>query len=95
LQEIPRQLTELGKSAKPDKGWSVDCPEAYEIILAGDTLVLGGAGEVTARSAAAGKLLWTVKVDEKARGLAVAGGRLYVSTDKGKIHCFGAAAGKP
>ncbi len=94
-KEIPRQLTELGKSAKLDKGWSADCPEAYEIILAGDTLVLGGAGEVTARSAAAGKLLWTVKVDGKARGLAVAGGRLYVSTDKGGIHCFGAAGAKP
>jgi outer membrane protein assembly factor BamB len=87
-KEIPKQLTELGKSANKGNGWSVDCPEAYEIILAGDTLLLGGDGEVTARAAGDGKLLWTGKVDGKARGLAAANGRLYVSTDKGKIHCF-------
>ena len=87
-KEISRQLSELGKSSNTGKVWSVNCPEAYEIILAGDTLFLGGDGEVSARAAGDGKPLWTGKVDGKARGLAVADGRLYVSTDKGGIHCF-------
>ncbi|HUU91650.1 MAG TPA: PQQ-binding-like beta-propeller repeat protein, partial [Phycisphaerae bacterium] len=35
-----------------------------------------------------GKPIWSADVRGKARGLAVAGGRLFVSTDTGAIHCF-------
>ncbi|MHC4744570.1 MAG: outer membrane protein assembly factor BamB family protein, partial [Planctomycetota bacterium] len=34
------------------------------------------------------EVIWKAKVDGKARGLAVADGRLYVSTDTGRIYCF-------
>ena len=35
-----------------------------------------------------GRHVWSSKVDGRAYGLAVSNGKLYVSTDKGTIHCF-------
>ncbi|MFH1266624.1 MAG: PQQ-binding-like beta-propeller repeat protein, partial [Planctomycetota bacterium] len=59
------------------------------LILAGDVLFAGGADQVVAVEAATGKTLWTGKVQGTAKGLAVAAGRLFVSTDEGKIYSFG------
>ncbi len=64
-----------------------ECPDA--LILAGNTLFAGGKNQVVAVDAATGKKLWSGKVDGMAKGLAVADGRLLVSTDKGLIYCFG------
>ena len=61
----------------------------------------GGRGRVAAFSAADGKKLWEAPVDGAAWSLAIADGSLFVSTDKGRIHCFRPAraalssAGKP
>jgi outer membrane protein assembly factor BamB len=63
-----------------------DCPHA--LILAGSTLFAGGEGSVAAIDAADGTPRWTAPVPGRARGLAVAEGRLFVSTDRGAIHCF-------
>ncbi len=63
-----------------------ECPDA--LILAHDVLVAGGKDRVVAVDAATGKKLWTGSVDGTAKGLAVAAGRLFVSTDKGMIHSF-------
>jgi len=70
--------------------WKTSCSCADELILAGDTLIAGGAGRVLAIDAAKGDVRWNATVDGAAKGLAVAGGRLLVSTDKGNIYCFGA-----
>lgn len=70
--------------------WKTPCSCADELILAGDTLIAGGAGQVMAIDAARGQVRWTVEVDGAAKGLAVANGRLLVSTDKGTIYSFGA-----
>jgi outer membrane protein assembly factor BamB len=61
---------------------------AYSLIMSGDVLFAGRNGAVVAISAKDGKDLWTGTVKGKVYGLAVAGGRLYASTDKGVIHCF-------
>ncbi len=63
------------------------CPDA--LILAGNTLFAGGKNQVVAVDATTGKQLWNGKVEGTAKGLAVADGRLLVSTDKGLIYCFG------
>ena len=63
------------------------------MILAGDLLFAGGDRRVTAVKATSGEWVWTGDVDGRASGLAAADGRLYVSTNTGKIHCF--AQGKP
>ena len=88
LEKVTAELQRLKQDAGKVFNFSVNCPLAYELILAGETIFLGGDSIVCAISARDGKQLWKAPVNGKARGLAVAGGRLYVSTDKGKIHCF-------
>ncbi len=81
---------ELGRTIR----WEIPCVLNDALILAGDVLVAGGAGEVRAIDARSGKILWEGKVEGNAKGLAAADGRLLVSADTGKIYCF-AAEGAP
>jgi outer membrane protein assembly factor BamB len=69
--------------------WSVprDCPHA--LILAGGVLFAGGTNKVVAYGIAEGDVQWSRAVHGRARALAAAGGRLFVSTDTGNIHMFG------
>jgi outer membrane protein assembly factor BamB len=63
------------------------------LILAGETLFAGGDDRVAAFDATTGKMRWSARVTGKAHGLAVAHGRLFVSTDRGTIHCFSPGGG--
>jgi hypothetical protein len=74
--------------------WKTKADYPHDMILAGETLFAGGEGRVAAFDAASGKERWSALVTGKAHGLAVANGRLFVSTDRGAIHCFRAAAGR-
>ena len=58
------------------------------VIVAGNSIIAGGGTTVTAVDAKSQKVIWTTQVDGTPHGLAVAGGRLYVSTDRGSIYCF-------
>ncbi|MBP8131064.1 MAG: PQQ-binding-like beta-propeller repeat protein [Candidatus Hydrogenedentes bacterium] len=68
--------------------WNQPCPYTEGIILAGSNLYLGGQDAVAAFDTKTGEEIWTASVSGRAPGLAVANGRLVVSTDKGGIHCF-------
>ena len=94
LDAIEPELTALGPKMDACYLWRTpaDCP--HDLILAGATLFAGGDDRVAAFDAATGKMLWSVSVTGKAHGLAVANGRLFVSTDRGTIHCFGSGAGE-
>ena len=70
--------------------WREPCNQQHALILAGDILFAGGNNEVVAYAASDGKRVWSAPVNGDAMGIAVAHGRLLVSTDKGTIHCFGA-----
>jgi outer membrane protein assembly factor BamB len=63
------------------------------LIIAGRTVYTAGGKKVVALDGPARKITWSANVDAKPWGLAVAGGRLYVSTAKGSIYCFGASGG--
>lgn len=78
-----------------EKQWSVNVPGGMAAIVAGKKAVVGGAGRVGAVDLAAQKASWSAEVQGNVYGLAAANGRLYVSTDKGKIYCFGEAASRP
>ena len=80
-------ITKIRRSNKQTI-WSVPGPYHYELILAGDTLFAGSDDEVAAISTDDGSVLWTAPVSGRVRGLAVANGGLFVSTDLGAIHCF-------
>ena len=61
------------------------------MILAGGVLYAGGRGRALAVDAATGKKLWGLEAPGKVRGLAVANGRLLVSSDDGSVLCFAAS----
>jgi outer membrane protein assembly factor BamB len=73
----------------------VPCRFPFAIVGAGETLFAGGDGEVAAFSAVDGRLLWTHSVDGRAYGLAVANGRLLVSTDEGVLTAFAVDSSLP
>ncbi|MCL4201586.1 MAG: PQQ-binding-like beta-propeller repeat protein [Pirellulaceae bacterium] len=58
------------------------------LILAGDVLYAGGENRVDAIDANTGRALWSHETSSCVRDLAVAQGRLYVSTIDGAIRCF-------
>lgn len=59
------------------------------MIVAGDQAVLGGQGRVILVDLNRRVIVWTAEVEGAACGLAVADGRLHVSTDRGMIYGFG------
>ena len=70
--------------------WSIDSLPPLELIKAGDVILVGLDGRVRAYDVADGRQIWNAEVDGAAYGLAVAAGRLMVSTDRGHIYAFGA-----
>jgi outer membrane protein assembly factor BamB len=70
--------------------WSRAARYPCALILAGSTLVAGGDDEVAAFDAQDGALRWKARVQGSALGLAVARGRLFVSTDAGQVQAFAA-----
>ncbi|RKX99941.1 hypothetical protein DRP77_12420, partial [Candidatus Poribacteria bacterium] len=89
LEEVNRKLKEVEEfMAEKAVKWKLPCELSSSMIKSGDVLFVGGKGAVIAVDAVTGKELWRCEVEGEARGLAVANGRLYVSTDKGNIYCF-------
>jgi outer membrane protein assembly factor BamB len=72
--------------------WTQPLAHDSALILAGETLVIGGQDEVVCLDANTGKQTWKAAVEGEARGLAAADGHLLVSTTTGKIHAFADAA---
>jgi len=97
IEEIASDITrldELDRKIRADsRSWNYDRRGLLSIILAGKTIFAGGEGEVLALDPSTGSELWREPVDGNAFGLAVADGRLFVSTDTGKIHCFSPKGG--
>ena len=88
LGDLSTQIDELSQKMKECYLWTVQCEQPYSMIMAGGVLFAGGENEVAAFSTANGKVIWTAPVEGKAYGLSAMNGGLYVSTDKGRIHCF-------
>lgn len=72
--------------------WTVPSQESHALIVADQTVFLGGDGAVAAVDAETGKVLWRHAVEGRAHGLAVANGQLLVSTDAGTIQAFKAGS---
>ncbi len=96
LEKLQAQLNALNQDLEKTESriaagqkWRSVCDCAETLVMAGEVLFAGGDGHVQAFDAASGEALWTGQIDGKARGLAVADGRLLVSSDSGTIHCFG------
>ena len=81
------ELTAIDRNAK-DPLWTVPCDCPHTLIMAGRVLFAGGNDTVAAFDAATGERVTSLPVSGRAYGLAIANGRLFVSTDTGAIHCF-------
>ena len=68
--------------------WRKKIDNSYAMILAGNTLVLGGDGKVELYNAVTGEKHLVEKVDGIVYGLAVLNNNLMISTDQGNIYCF-------
>lgn len=84
------------EKALEDEGivWQVSADHEDALIVTGDLVIAGGEKSVTAFDANSGEEVWNTKVEGAARGLAVANGRLYVSTTTGHIYSFDGAETK-
>ena len=72
--------------------WTIPTPAlpgGVSLIAAGDKIVSGTANnKVAVLDSGSGKVVWSAAVNGRPLGLAVADGCLFVSTDRGSIHCF-------
>jgi len=88
IADLATQINRLKIQQKACYFWTVECDCPHAMIMAGETLFVGGQDKVAAISSATGDLLWSAPVRGQACGLAVVQGGFYVSTDSGSIHCF-------
>ena len=88
IEALKPKFDEVENSINQSVKWRVPSRCADALILAGGVLFAGGKGEVVAVHANTGEQLWTARASGTVKGLAVANGRLFVSTDTGAIHCF-------
>jgi outer membrane protein assembly factor BamB len=71
--------------------WSLDTgAPVQELIVAGDTIAVGSDNRVSLIDSASREVTWSAEVDDVVYVLAAADERLYASTGKGTIYCFGA-----
>ncbi len=93
IDRITHRISELAAEEKRLRGssftWHYSRKGLCSLIMAGDVLFAGGEGLVVGVDAQTGKEAWKGDVSGRAVGLAASDGRLFVSTDKGPIYCFG------
>ena len=90
--QLAIQQKEFAAIVPPGVKWTVPSTHESALILAGKTLIAGGQGEVLCLDAESGRPLAKLAVDGDARGLAVTGGHLLVSTTTGKVYAFADAS---
>ena len=98
LASIDRiKYAELFKTKTKDKSscyqWRTPHDQPFGYIVAGRHLWVGSEGAVDRFEVDSGKSNWRASFKGRAHGLAAANGRLFVSTDRGSIHCFSLVAG--
>lgn len=72
--------------------WSRDVDEPLELIIAGNTVFVGGRDHVTGVNADTGNVTWSATTEGRVFGLAVAGKKLLASTDTGRVYAFAPTA---
>jgi len=92
LSQSRPAVERLGARVKPFLATMYE--RTNEVIVAGDEPVCGSEGRLDVVDLKAGKPRWSHPVEGAALGLAVADGRLIVSTDRGVLYCFGRRTGE-
>jgi outer membrane protein assembly factor BamB len=91
--EKPDRKGNLVKTRALEQTWQVKGTHTdASLVVAGQQVISGGNGHVDVIDIEEKKVVQSFPVDGTAYGLAVAAGRLLVSTDKGEVYCFAASA---
>ncbi len=88
IKGIERDLAETETEMAKTTRWEVPCDRPFTLIKAGRLLLVGTDGQVIAVDTDAAATVWTAEVEGRVRGLTVAGGRLFASTDRGHIYAW-------
>jgi len=88
IEALKKEISLIQAQVKACLIWSIEHPAPFELVVAGDQLIVGLDNRVAILDTKSGKSLWEHKVSGKAYGLTPAEGRLVVSTDLGHIHTF-------
>ncbi len=89
LEDLKDKLQAVAGKQLDSILWRVDSDHSHALIAAGDKLVSGGDGEVAVLDIQTGNTLDKFTVEGKVYGFSSAHGRLFASTDVGKIYAFG------
>jgi outer membrane protein assembly factor BamB len=84
-----------GMLPKEAAQWTFNGAQLQLLVATASHVLVGGSNTVVAVDIATGKAAWTGKVDGLAKGLAVANGQLVVSTENGRLFCFGPGTPAP
>ncbi len=83
VSQLARRGKDIGKQAR-----SIPADYPFAFVGAGDQRFGGGDQKVAAFDAKDGREIWSAEVEGRAGSMAVARGKLFVSTDQGCIYCF-------
>lgn len=88
LDEILKTGEEIEELKDKEFLWRRSINLPYSMILCGNQLVVGEKKKVKIIDVKTGEFIWEKEVNGDPYGLAVADDKLFVSTDKGSIHCY-------
>ncbi len=80
-------------SPLPFRKWEADVGRVFVLLCAGDTVLAGGRGKVSAIDFKTGNVLWRHEIEGEARGICAVDELFIVSSTAGKLYCFGGAKG--
>jgi len=88
IGELSQQIDAYSLKMQACILWKTPCDCPLSLITTKTAAITGGGDHVRAFNLEDGANIWEAAVQGQAYGLAVANGQLFVSTDKGNIHCF-------
>lgn len=90
-KQVPDRKGQPVQRTEHELAWELTgVPAGSSLILAGETIVSAAGPRLATVDAATRQIAGTHEVDAPVFDLAAAAGRLYVSTERGTIHCFAA-----
>ena len=89
IDQLSQGIDKLSEILKECVAWETDCDHPFTLIQSGDLIYAGGLNEVGVYDLKKGRLRMILPTEGAVYGLAIANGRLIVSTDRGHVHAFG------
>lgn len=89
IVELQQQLAETQRQVQACVLWETPTEDHASLIAAGEHVIVGGDGQVTAYRAADGRKAWQQRIEGAVMGLAASDGVLVATTDGGAVYLFG------